>query len=408
MVKKAFIFVITALLAMNFMAEDFYKNPGELQNFWHLSRNFYRRDVAKEAQLQQLNPAWKIEKLWQVQEKQKIYTSTVDDKGNIYFLTADNFDYQIYCISSNATPELCWSLPKLRDGGGDGLGMFMTIKVDKDILLATEGRYVWISQPGKKVLFRLSHFPFIIKDIWIQGDRLMLLGEKQLMSCNLFGKARKTFFAANQAGKSLQLFQNNPRIKFFAGGMGNTPDEVILFYSSMPSALGKYSLSKNVFTEIASLPGTDEQNYIFHVTRNKDSYLYSWAARPDCRINMQFVYSYKDNKQTVLGSRINDYLKQFWKGMPSNLGTTWNPKHNVAGPIAYNGKYLLYSGGNGTGHAKYQRESSAGCAGIVDLTRYPEGISLKYPAVNGLYFGKDGKSLVAVEYTQVTLITPKK
>ena len=63
--------------------------------------------------------------------------------------------------------------------------------------------------------------------------------------------------------------------------------------------------------------------------------------------------------------------------------------------------------GNGTGHAKYQRESSAGCAGIVDLTRYPEGVSLKYPAVNGLYFGKDGKCLLAVEYTQVTLITPK-
>ena len=110
---------------------------------------------------------------------------------------------------------------------------------------------------------------------------------------------------------------------------------------------------------------------------------------------------------TVLGSRINDYLKSFWKGMPSNLGITWNPMHNVAGPIAYNGKYLLYSGGNGTGHAKYQRESSAGCAGIVDLTRYPEGVSLKYPAVNGLYFGKDGKCLLAVEYTQVTLITPK-
>ena len=160
-------------------------------------------------------------------------------------------------------------------------------------------------------------------------------------------------------------------------------------------------------SEIASLPGTGDQNYIYHVTKSKDSYLYSWAARPDCGINMQFIYSLKENKLTVLGSRINDYLKSFWKGMPSNLGITWNPMHNVVGPIAYNGKYLLYSGGNGTGRAKYQRESSAGCAGIVDLTRYPEGVSLKYPAVNGLYFGKDGKSLLAVEYTQVTLITPK-
>ena len=407
MVKKVFIFVITALFAINLAAEDFYTNPGKLQNFWHNSRNFYRRDTAKEAQLQQLNPAWKIEKLWQAPGTQKIYTSTSDDKGNIYFLTADNFDYQIYRISGNAAPELCWSLPKLRDGGGDALGMFITMRIDGDTLLATEGRYVWISQPGKKVLFRLSHFPFIIRDLWLQDDRLMLLGEKQLMSCDRQGKARKTHFAANQAGKSLPLYQNNPQAKFFAGGMGNTPDEVILFYGDMPSALGKYSLSKNEFNEIATLPGTGEQNYIYHVTKSKDSYLYSWAARPDCGINMQFIYSLKENKLTVLGSRINDYLKSFWKGMPSNLGITWNPMHNVAGPIAYNGKYLLYSGGNGTGHAKYQRESSAGCAGIVDLTRYPEGVSLKYPAVNGLYFGKDGKSLLAVEYTQVTLITPK-
>ena len=384
-----------------------FKDQAQLQNFWHGSRNFYRRDTAKEAELQAKNPAWKIEKLWQVTGTQKIYTSTSDDKGNIYFLTADNFDYQIYRISGNAAPELCWSLPKLRDGGGDGLGMFMTIKVDKDTLLATEGRYVWISHPGKKVLFRLSHFPFIIKYLWLQDDRLMLLGEKQLMSCDRQGKARKTHFAANQAGKSLPLFQNNPQAKFFAGGTGNTPDEVILFYGDMPSAFGKYSLSKNEFNEIATLPGTGEQNYIYHVTRSKDSYLYSWAARPDCGINMQFIYSLKDNKLTVLGSRINDYLKSFWKGMPSNLGITWNPMHNVAGPIAYNGKYLLYSGGNGTGHAKYQRESSAGCAGIVDLTKYPDGVSLQYPAVNGLYFSQDGKSLLAVEYAQVTLITPK-
>lgn len=388
-------------------SDGMFKDQAQLQNFWHGSRKFHRRDTAKEAELQAKNPAWKIEKLWQVPGTQKIYTSTSDDKGNIYFLTADNFDYQIYRISGNAAPKLCWSLPKLRDGGGDGLGMFMKMHIDGDTLLATEGRYVWISQPGKKVLFRLSHFPFIIKDLWLQDDRLMLLGEKQLMSCDRQGKARKTHFAANQAGKVLSLFQNKPQTKFFAGGRGNTPDEVILFYGDMPSALGKYSLSKNEFNEIATLPGTGEQNYIYHVTKSKDSYLYSWAARPDCGINMQFVYSLKDNKLTVLGSRINDYLKSFWKGMPSNLGITWNPMHNVAGPIAYNGKYLLYSGGNGTGHAKYQRESSAGCAGIVDLTKYPEGVSLQYPAVNGLYFSKDGKSLLAVEYTQVTLITPK-
>ena len=52
------------------------------------------------------------------------------------------------------------------------------------------------------------------------------------------------------------------------------------------------------------------------------------------------------------------------------------------------------------------RDDTPACSGIVDLTKYPDGVSLKYPAVNGLYFSKDGKSLVAVEYYQVTKITP--
>ena len=39
----------------------------------------------------------------------------------------------------------------------------MYIDCDNDTLLITEGRYVWVSQPGKKLLYRLSHFPFIIK-----------------------------------------------------------------------------------------------------------------------------------------------------------------------------------------------------------------------------------------------------
>ncbi len=387
-------------------SDGFYENRDELQKFWKSSRELYRRDEAKDSGLQQLNPAWKIEKIWCPDGGQKIYTSTTDNDGNIYFLTDDSFDYQIFRLDDGAAPELCWSLPKMRNTAGDGLGPFMTLKVEQDTLLATEGRYVWVSRPGKKVLHRLSHFPFIIKDIWMQDGRLMLLGEKQLMSCNLFGKERKTHFSASQAGKSLSLFQQEPKAAFFAGGMGNTPDEAILFYGGMQSALGKYSLSKNEFTEIATLPGANEQNNIYHVTRDNDYYFYSWAARPDCGINMQFIYSLKENKLTVLGSRINDFLKQFWKGMPSELGITWNPGHNIAGPIAYNGKYLLYSGGNGNGRSKYQRENTAGCSGIVDLTEYPEGVSLKYPAVNGLYFSKDGKSLWAVEYYQVTKITP--
>lgn len=407
--KSFFISCITALLAMNLAAEDFYQNPGELQNFWHSSRNFYRRDAAKEAELQGKNPAWKFEKIWPAEGVQKIYVSTTDDKGNIYFLTSDNFDYQIYLVSGNSSPKLRWSLPKSRDSSASEMGLFMTIKVDRDTLLATEGRHVWISRPGKKLLYSLSHFPFIIKDVWLQGDRLMLLGKKQLMSCNRLGKDRKTHFAANQMEKILPLFQNKPRAEFFAGGMGNTPDDVILFYrDGMTSAFGKYSLSRNVFAEITTFPGINEESHIFHITWNRESFLCSWAAKPDCIINLQFVYSLKDNKLTVLGSRNNyNYFEDLWKDMPSDLGITWNPKHNIAGPLAYNGKYLLYSGGNGNGHGKWQRENFAGCAGIVDLTKYPEGVSLKYPAVNGLYFHKDGKTLWAVEYYQVTKITPK-
>ena len=90
--------------------------------------------------------------------------------------------------------------------------------------------------------------------------------------------------------------------------------------------------------------------------------------------------------------------------MPADMGISWEKYHNIAGVIAYNGKYLLYSGGR----IRWEmRDDTPACSGIIDLTRYPNGVSLKYPAVNGLYFSKDGKSLIAIEYYQITRISPK-
>ena len=91
--------------------------------------------------------------------------------------------------------------------------------------------------------------------------------------------------------------------------------------------------------------------------------------------------------------------------MPVDMGISWEKYHNITGNIAYNGKYLLYSGGR---NKMQMRDDTPACSGIVDLTKYPDGVSLKYPAVNGLYFSKDGKSLLAVEYYQVSKISPVK
>ena len=388
----------------NFPADDFYKNKDELQKFRNSSLKFYRRDAAKNAELQQLNPAWKLEKLWPADGIHNISTSTCDDHGNIYFLTGDSFDFQIFQLSSDGKTELRWTFPTMR-GVSSNIGNYMTMKVDNDTLLITEGRYVWISRPGKKLLYRLAHFPFIIKSVWLQGGRLMLLGEKHLMSCDLSGKDRRTHFAANQTGKSLDLLQKNPQTKFLAGTMGATPDEAILLYGGPSGAIGKYSLSQNTFSEIISLPEIDEQRHIYNVSKNKDNYLYSWAENPQYgAIGMQILYNIQTGKLSVIGSQINDYLKQFWKTMPADMGISWEKYHNIAGVIAYNGKYLLYSGGR---IRREMRDDTPACSGIIDLTRYPNGVSLKYPAVNGLYFSKDGKSLIAIEYYQITRISPK-
>ena len=388
----------------NFPADDFYKNKDELQKFRKSSQNFYRRDAAKDAELQQLNPVWKLEKLWPADGVHNISGSTCDDHGNIYFLTGDSFDFQIFQLSSDDNAKLRWTFPTMRDVSSN-IGEYMTMKVDNDTLLLTEGRYVWVSRPGKKLLYRLSHFPFIIKSVWLQDGRLMLLGEKHLMSCDLSGKDRRTHFAANQAGKSLDLLQKNPQTKFLAGGRGATPDEIILLYGGNSGAIGKYSLSKNTFTEIISLPEIDEQRHIYNVSKNKDNYLFSWAENPLYgTIGMQLVYHIPSGKLSVIGSQINDYLKQFWKTMPADMGISWEKYHNITGNIAYNGKYLLYSGGR---NKMQMRDDTPACSGIVDLTKYPDGVSLKYPAVNGLYFSKDGKSLIAIEYYQITRISPK-
>ena len=119
---------------------------------------------------------------------------------------------------------------------------------------------------------------------------------------------------------------------------------------------------------------------------------------------MQFAYNLSSGKLTVIGSQINDYLKQFWKTMPVDMGISWEKHHHITGSITYNGKYLLYSGGR---YRWEMRDDTPACSGIVDLTKYPDGVSLKYPAVNGLYFHKDSKSFIAVEFYQITRITPK-
>ena len=389
----------------NFPADDFYKNKDELQKFRNSSLKFYRRDAAKNAELQQLNPAWEIEKIWPADGVHNISASTCDNHGNIYFLSGNSFDFQIFQLADDAKAELRWTFPTMR-GVSSNIGNYMTIKVDNDTLLITEGRYVWVSQPGKKLLYRLSHFPFIIKSVWLQGGRLMLLGEKHLMSSNLLGKDRRTHFSASQAGKALDLLQKNPQAKFLSGGMGANPDEAILLYGGRSGAIGKYSLSKDTFTEIVSLPEIEEPRHIYNLSKNKDNYLFSWAENPAYgAIGMQFAYNLSSGKLTVIGSQINDYLKQFWKTMPVDMGISWEKHHNITGNIAYNGKYLLYSGGR---NKMQMRDDTPACSGIVDLKKYPDGVSLKYPAVNGLYFSKDGKSLLAVEYYQVSKISPVK
>ena len=92
--KRFFIPLILTLFAVNLVADDLYKNPGKLKHLWHSSRNFFQRDNAKNAELQQLNPAWKIEKIWPADGVHNISASTCDDHGNIYFLSGNSF----FCI----------------------------------------------------------------------------------------------------------------------------------------------------------------------------------------------------------------------------------------------------------------------------------------------------------------------
>lgn len=133
-----------------------------------------------------------------------------------------------------------------------------------------------------------------------------------------------------------------------------------------------------------------------------DLYLYSCAAAPDCVWQVQLAYSVTENRLTMLGCRGADFLRHFWKDMLSDQGVAWLPGHNIAGRIECNGNFLFYSGGSIQG----QREATPGCAGVVDMKHYPAGNVLKYPAVNGLYFHPDGKSLWAVEFNEIFRITP--
>ena len=284
-------------------------------------------------------------------------------------------------------------------------GYAFKMKIDKGTVLVTEGRRVWISLDDQKLLCRIVDFPFTINDLWLQRGRLMILGEKALMSCDLRDNDRKVHISANQMAKSLPIFQEDREMFFFAGGTGKNDDEAILFNGGQASAIGSYSIAEHKYNRLTTLPQVYRQMDLFSVTRSADNcgnYLYSWAAGPDCMAQIEILFSAADGQFRVIGSRGSDFFETAWNAIPDDWGMKWCPWHNISGELEYNGRYLLYSGRRGG----WDRNQLSGSAGIVDLDQYPSGISLQYPAVNGLYFHPDGQSLWAVEYYQVTKIRP--
>lgn len=397
---KILLFFLSAILAAYLPADDFFNNPEAMKTMRQRSVEFFRRDAAKEAELQNLNSEWNIEKVWPKEGVQTIYTSIMDENGHVFFVTADNFDYQVCRLSDDGEVEIRWTFPRLREGRSVDC---FKMKMERDTLLITDGCFVWISQPERKLLWRIANFPFIIKDLWLQDDRVILLGEKQLMSCDRLGEKREMHFAANQMDKILPLFQTAPQAKFLAGGKGQNSDELILFYGERPSAIGMYSLNKKEFTPLATLPRVGEQGCFFNVTQRNGLYLYCCAEASRCLWQAQIAYSVAENRLILLGCSGEDILKSFWQEMPAEKGIRWLPEHCITGKMESNGHLLLYSGGSVPG----LRETTPGCSGIVDMKRYPSGASLKFPAVNGLYFHSDSKSIWALEFNEITRLTPK-
>ena len=387
--------------------DDFYTDPEKVKDFWQKSCSYFKRDANKSEELADLNRKyWKMEKVWpsDVQNREILVSARDSVSGAVYFLIYDNFDYKIMVVdNANAKIHEKYTIPRFRNGDPAN-GYAMKMSVNNGCVLLWIGNWAWCSVAGKKQMHFISEIPmFPIISMWKNFDnRIMILGENMLLSCNETGRNRKIHFSGRQAAKTLEIQKQNPQGKFIFGTSGKDIDSSILLFSCGFSELQlcRYNLSVNSIEKLASLPGGNT-DWFFTLRDGNDIFI-NFTVPPVCDISIQMQYNIADSKIKVLSAVDYPYPGREKNDLVSNVKVKLEKLRRAGGTFTLvNNRYLIYNGYT----VPYRRMNTKGGAGVIDLKQFPHGAVLKMPSVNGIY-SFDGNTLFAVEFNQITKLTP--
>lgn len=391
------------------MSPDPYYDDAAAQNdFYQRSKDFLLRDAARDAELAALNPGWEITQLWpQPGLSQPILAAGEGDDRKIYFLTRDALDYQVMAFNGAET-TLVATIPLFRD---DNPINFLSMTVCNGRILIVARDFLFVGKVGEKRLHRIGNFAQMINQAFAVNDRIYILSDKQLISCDWEGGRRTVHFADSQESKILPEQKTDPGLKMLQGFAADNDNELILF--SMSSDFAGATLWK------------------YDVAQRR---LNLWMMPPDRRAMIAFqkigpeffgTGIYGDNANVfyrfdvAAGSQPAISAVRDLPGLRRRIisddfsvrpeTAVLRDKHRIDGDYKIDGGWMI-----ATGWYKimlsdnlYRPSGRPGAATAVKLAEYPAGTPLKFPAVHDLYPAADGNTLIAVEFNRLTAVKRK-
>ncbi|MDD3155424.1 MAG: hypothetical protein PHS41_11205, partial [Victivallaceae bacterium] len=137
-----------------------------------------------------------------------ILASTRDEvSGHSYFLTVDDFDYKVTRQDQLGRSIALATFPRMIDDESHSRRQWQ-IQTSAPHVAITDSQIVYAGTSG--VLNELRRFPFQIKSLVLDSNRIYLAGDRTVMSSNFSGENRQILFSATQTDQALDFQKLHP------------------------------------------------------------------------------------------------------------------------------------------------------------------------------------------------------
>lgn len=397
------------------LPDPYYDDAAAQDEFYQRSKDFLQRDAARDAELAALNPGWDIRQLWpKPGASQPILAACLGDDRKIYFLSCDLLDYQLL-VYDGSTVGLVATAPLGRDETG---GNFLSLQVTDGKVLAAGWKRLLTGTVGEKRLhgIDLSRQTFVqsFAQSFAIRDRIYILSDNQLISCNRQGSNWQVHFSPKQESKILPEQKAAPNMAMLQGFAGANDHEVILFTitserNSNPLVrLWKYDLTDNRLSPWIDFAWNGAPRELQQV----GSELFGSAPGelgPNIYRRIDVAGEATQNSAAAV-KQLQIYRDKYRIEIPDgDLLPAIRDAHLIRGNCKISNGWLTATGWRRdmVKHITGNLPVSQGAATAINLAEYPADSPLKFPAVHDLYPAADGKTLIAVEFNRLTALKRK-